>query len=189
MPEHKDLDHSDWAIRQVKHMVHKVNREINVSYIPREGLSSLIRLSNVSESDLEQLTFLTNTGGERHNYLYLEGMYSYTLTNDKQTLNLPGFDVLMKELWDKADNAAYLSGKQTFSPFKNPFFNPAIGSKTQISVGQYIDTFLQMTQYDRSTYGIPKYFSLSINPDDCSECTSRGLSCYQMNNGKVICGE
>lgn len=28
----RDLNHSDWAIKQVKHMAHKVNREIKIEY-------------------------------------------------------------------------------------------------------------------------------------------------------------
>jgi hypothetical protein len=155
------LKHQDWVLRSAKRMLQQVNPNIMFKEIKR-GNTPLLVVFNVSEQDLPNLNFFTNT--DNNNYLYLETFGVYINDTTEQLIKVPGLAQLLTENWQVADNLAYRQNSQVFYPFTSFLVNKY--TQNTFSISQYIDEQTSIIPWLPSTYGTPKQFTFVLNPDD-----------------------
>lgn len=164
-----DLQHSDWLLRSITEMVRNVSLHIRIKQ-ENKGPKKLLILSNISESDLSKLTFLTNSD-KNNNYLYMENMEVFFDDDYQKTpIQIPGINIIAINAWNNADSKAFLNGQTTFKPFLNPIDGPSIPGIVQstvnpISIPLYVDIMTSMCRYLPNTTGVVKKFSITLNPD------------------------
>jgi len=168
-------------------MVQKVDPRIRIKQKKR-GQSKVLVLENISETDLGNLNFLTNTD-QNNNYLYLETMSVFLYDDSyKNEIMLPGLSMLMTECWNQADADAFINNDKLFYPFKLPLNGPFVPdlvtcTSNKISVPQYVDIYSSMVPFLPQTTGVNKVFKIVLNPD-CNDygmfsscCPSAPSSC------------
>jgi hypothetical protein len=183
-----DLEHRDWLIRSITKMIQKVDLKIRIKQKKR-GQTKILVLENVSESNLNNLYFITNTD-QNNNFLYLESVKVF-LNDDyeKTPIYIPGLTQIMLDSWNQADNTAFLNSEKIFYPFVNPLNGPSVpGVVTSyvnpISVPNYVDIFTSMSPYIESTYGKTKTFTIILNPDLSSPISQQPVAdIYYYNSG------
>jgi len=151
-----DLTHRDWLLFSQQKLIQLNAPEVTsiISYVADGG--ARLTLSNISEADLVKLNFLTNTD-QNNNYLYLEEV-TVNLGDSVTGLLIPGLQDAMLDVFRLSDLISYLADSKTHNPFSTIAFNG-------ISVGQFVDTLTAALPTVPDTLGIPKTFTLVLNPD------------------------
>jgi hypothetical protein len=153
-----DLKHRDWLLFSQQKVIQLNAPSVTsrISYVADGG--ARLTLSNISEADLVKLNFLTNTD-HNNNYLYLETA-TVNLSTSVSPLLISGLNDTMLDIFRLSDLTSYLAGSKTHIPFSDTAFNG-------ISVGAFIDNLTAALPTVPDTYGIPKKFTLVLNPDVC----------------------
>ena len=190
-----DLKHRDWLLFSQQKLIqlNAPNVTSIISYVPDGG--ARLTLSNISEFDIVKLNFLTNTD-HNNNYLYLENVY-INLGDSVSPLLVSGLQDTMLDIFRLSDVTSYLAGSKTHIPFTSIAFNGK-------SVGEFIDILSAALPTVPDTLGIPKKFTLVLNPDynnadyvTCGITNSKSIpndtkcvckDIYQKNNGKCVLG-
>jgi len=151
-----DLKHRDWLLfsQQKLIQINAPSVTSRISYVADGG--ARLTLSNISEADLVKLEFLTNTDGN-NNYLYLEDV-QVNLGNSVSPLLISGLKDTMLDIFRLSDLQNYLGDSKTHNPFTITAFNGK-------SVGEFIDNLTAALPTVPDTLGIPKTFTLILNPD------------------------
>ena len=157
-----DLKHRDWLLYTQQKLIQRNSSNlpgVTTKIIDTSDGGKRMIVSNISESAISIMEFLTNTD-QNNNYLYLEST-SVTLGSSITPLAIAGINNILVETYRLSDTNAYLSDSKTHIPFANNDFN---GS----TIGTVIDTITARLPFVENTSGIPKYFTLVLNPDrDC----------------------
>ena len=179
----KEDAHIDWLNKVTTHLIKKVNTNIHVT----QEKNKLLKITNISELDLANLEFLTNTD---HNNIHgkivkmavsIPGNNNGSLIN----INIPGLSETICNIFEKSDAEAFLSLNKSHKPFKYPFskVTTSDSSKTNnnLSVGDYIDIQTYLNHLLPKTTGVNKIYSLAfsskhprVGMDDFA-CTPAGL--------------
>jgi len=152
-----DLKHRDWLLYSQQKLIqlNAPNVTSMISYVADGG--ARLTLSNISEADLIKLNFFTNTD-QNNNYLYLENV-DINLGNSVSPILISGLLDTMLDIFRLSDLTGYLGDSKTHNPFTITAFNGK-------SVGEFIDTLTAALPTVPDTLGIPKKFTLVLNPDD-----------------------
>jgi len=110
-----DLEHADWLVYTTISMVQNVNPNIVTRFSKTENKRHLI-LYNVSEQDILNLYFLTNTDSN-NNYLYLEEFVLFFNNNQSTGITIPGLKDLVLDIWRNTDANAFINEQKTYKPF------------------------------------------------------------------------
>lgn len=151
--------HADWMNKVTTNLVQKVNPNIEV----RQGKNGEgLIFSNISESDLENLQFVTNTD-HNNNHGFVAGVsVSIHGNNSPLTLSIPGFSQVMIKLFNDSDSQAFIKSERFHTPFKLPFSNN--NRSASLSVGDYIDMQTSLNPSLPQTLGKPKTYSIVHTP-------------------------
>jgi len=119
-------------------------------------------MSNISESDLPQLSFLTNTDSN-NNYGRVTGFgVSIPGQNNSNTLKVPGLSEAIVKAYNDSDSQGFINGNKTHKPFVTPFKNPTTG--VPMHVGQYVDMQTSSNPSLPNTTGVNKTYSVAFDP-------------------------
>ena len=155
-PRNADLQHRDWLLYSQQKLVQSIDSNIDTSIVSTSDGGKRLILTNVTESDMAVLQFITNTD-QNNNYLYLESI-SVRLENSINDLEIPGLAPVMLNMYRLSDVNGFLTSSKTHIPYTTTSFN---GN----SVGYYIDQVTGLLPFLPDTYGIQKIFTLVLNPD------------------------
>jgi hypothetical protein len=126
----------------------------NIIYLEKDR--RILKLSNISESDLLNLKFLTNTD-KNNNYLYLEKAKVY-LNYENEPFEIPGLSDMLNEVLQNSDTKAFLNDEKTHTPYTSESFNG-------LTLGEFIDSLTDKLPFLQKTEGIHKIFTILLNPD------------------------
>jgi hypothetical protein len=157
-----DLQHRDWLLSVTIKIVQNIDQQVSWKIIDLDNNRKHLELSNISENTLDQLYFITNTD-INNNYLYLEDMKVYLTSNLSNPLDLTGLSELAKSLWNNSDSIAFINGNKTHTPFKNALTFPY--STQPMSISSYVDIQSSIVPFFPTTIGLPKVFTIILNPD------------------------
>jgi hypothetical protein len=170
--DNSDLDSADWLTFTIRQMVLNVNPNIPLQIIKGNN-KRLIVINNISETDILNLLFLTNTN-DNNNYLYLEDLSVY-LDNNTQPIDIPGLHQIALDISRNADSVAYLDGNQTFKMFGTTFKIPNGNSYENGNFNQFVDYYTSLVSFFPQTTNHKKQYRLILNPD----CIATGVFCIQ----------
>jgi len=150
--------HSEWLNNLITNLAQKVNTNINIRQL---GNGSII-MSNISEFNLPQLPFLTNTDSN-NNYGRVTGFgVSIPGQNSANPLKVPGLSEAIVKAYNDSDSQAFINGNKTHKPFVTPFKNPTTGAP--MTVGQYVDMQTASNPSLPNTTSICKTYSVAFDP-------------------------
>jgi hypothetical protein len=181
--------HSQWLLNLITNLAQKVNTNIVVKQMPN-GSGSLM-LSNVAESDLPELSFLTNTDAN-NNFGRVTGMgVSISGQNSSLPVKIPGFSQAIAKAYSDSDSQAFINNSKLHQPFETPFTDPVTWAP--MSVSQYVDQQTSSNPSLPKTTGLPKTYSVAFNANikqnnvnTCyTKCTKKGTIAYTCLN---LCG-
>jgi len=112
--------------------------------------------ANVSEATFVKLPFVTNNPGFNNSYMYLKAIKVY-LGNQSDPTEIFGLLPVVQQRIENSDSLAYSEGKPTHTPF-------TAGFKGGKNIGEVVDTLSSLSRNTPDTYGIPKRFTLFIDP-------------------------
>jgi hypothetical protein len=149
--------HSQWLLNLITNLAQKVNTNIVVKQMSNGSLM----LTNVAETDLPKLSFLTNTD-DNNNFGRVTGMgVSIAGQNSSLPVGIYGFSQAIAKAYSDSDSQAFLTGSKTFKPFVAPFTNPVTG--VPMSVGDYVDLQTSSNPSLPKTTGLPKTYSVAFS--------------------------
>lgn len=166
-PSTPDLTHADWLMFSTQELIHNVNENISTEIVSSQG-KRLIFVSGVSEADIDNLYFLTNTD-QNNNYLYLE-TFSIVYEGSNNNVNIPGLEIMMKNNFRQSDIAGFVSDNKLHYPFTTKNFKSS--SFTGNTLSEFIDQYTSLVPFAASTYGKVKTYSFVLNPD-CEKCSQK----------------
>jgi hypothetical protein len=111
-----DLKHGDWLLFSIVENI-KINYPNIVTKITNKKKYKGLTISQVSESDIKNLSFFTNTD-KNNNYLNLESFNVYLDNNVAPSL-IPGLKIVAKDMWKHYDAVSFVNNSKTFIPFPN----------------------------------------------------------------------
>lgn len=179
MKDSVDLNSADWLCFFTKAMINKVNPNIIVDITKKKDnngitIKRLIYIRNISEEDLLNLKFLTNTN-DNNNYLYIE-YFGVEIDNGK--LNIPGLNEIMLNIWRHSDSYAFEKDEKFFYPFKDI-----------TNINTFIDDYTSLDKTMTKTNNKKKIYSLVLNPDCVSAvCGVSGAACGEGLTEQCCCG-
>ena len=155
-----DLQHRDWVLFTQQKLISNVNSNIP-SEIIKINDKMYLKISNISEEDLDKLYFLTNTD-INNNYLYIENFNVYT-ENSWSPENIPGLLEVVISCFRNNDANAFINGSKVYYPFNvNNFQGSYFKGKT---FSEFVDTLSGLLPFSASTAGYEKRYEIILNPD------------------------
>ena len=145
----EDLTHQDWLLVSEQKLIQK-----NAPSVSTMIMGSRLVISNISEANLLNLEFLTNTD-QNNNYLYLETV-NVNLAGSVSPLLVSGLQDTMLDVFRLSDLTSYLAGSKTHIPFTATTFNGK-------SVGEFLDILTAALPTVPDSAGLTKMFTLRIN--------------------------
>jgi len=155
-----DLTHANWLLFSIQQLIHNVNDNISTEIVSSQG-KNLLFVSGVSEADIDNLYFLTNTD-QNNNYLYLE-TFSVIYEGSNNNVNIPGLQTIMINNFRQSDISGFVSGNKLHYPFSTKNFKST--SFTGNTLSEFIDQYTSLVPFAASTYGNVKTYSFVLNPD------------------------
>jgi hypothetical protein len=169
-----DLTHADWCLTTQVRLIESVNPEINCDIVNYPNGKKLLFVSNISEFDILNLRFLTNTDFN-NNYLYIEDFNVVNTANPTKPLNIPGLSDIMIQLYKQSDTEAFLKGEKTFIGFTTQnflntnFVNNGINTFNGLIYGSdinsFVDLYTSLIPFCATTKPGNKLYSIVLNPD------------------------
>ena len=162
-----DLTSRDWVAASTKQLVLSIDPSVSVEfkYYPNGGMK--IFLSNISESTIGKLSFLTNTDFN-NNYLYLEDLKVF-INGHYSSLDIPGLFEIANSLYKQSDITAFLAGNKVKQPFA-----PSNIQDTSLPPGStfndFVDSLSGLIPYVEHTINRVKTYQIVLNPDDQGTC-------------------
>ena len=157
-----DLTSRDWVAASTKQLVLSIDPTVSVEfqYYPNGGMK--IFLSNISESTIGKLSFLTNTDFN-NNYLYLEDLKVF-INSHYSSLDIPGLFEISNSLYKQSDITAFLAGNKVKQPFA-----PSNIQDTSLPPGStfndLVDSLSGLIPYVEHTINRVKTYQIVLNPD------------------------
>jgi hypothetical protein len=114
---------------------------------------------NISEADIPNLLFITNNPKFKTYMTFTEIQCFLSPNNIPQLDNIPiyGLNEFVKARLERSDTEGFASNQPTHKPFINGF-------KNGISIGELIDKLTTLSRDLPDTYGIPKTFTIILDP-------------------------
>lgn len=181
MKNGQDLDSADWLCFFTKTMINKVNPNIIVDIRvikDNDGITTkrLIYIRNISEDDILNLKFLTNTN-DNNNYLYLEN-FQIEINNGKSIINMHGLNEILLEFWRYSDSSAFEKDEKFFKPFSDI-----------TNINKFIDDYSNLHSTLPITANYIKTYILVLNPDCSSSfCITANWDCGKEGEEECCCG-
>ena len=180
--------HSIWVNKVTTNLVQKVNPNIHIKQI-KNGKELIF--SNISESDLPNLQFLTHSDNN-NNYGFVAGV-SVSIDGNIGPIPLliPGFSQIRTKIYNDSASQAFLSSHKIHTPFRNPFTkNNTSKNNTSdsLSVGDYIDMQTSVNPSLPKTVGKPKTYSIHHKCSNNMNTSMNDIlpeSCRTYNNGRT----
>ena len=166
--------HADWLNNLTTNLIKKVNPNIHVR--PVKNSKALV-FSNISESDLANLNFFTNSDHNNNHGRVIGVSASIPGNNAPLPLAIPGFSQTMTKLFNDSDSQAFVNSERTHKPFHIPFHHNV--SNNNLSVGEYIDTLTSLNPSLPQTSGVPKTYSLAFTPKSSHKHDMIGSDYYE----------
>jgi predicted butyrate kinase (DUF1464 family) len=158
-----DLTSRDWVAFTTKRLVYNTDPSVSVNLLYREDGGMNIVISNISETSIGKLPFLTNNDSN-NNYLYLESLQVY-IDGNNDTLEIAGLSNIAVSMFQNSDANAYISSEKLHYPFTpNNIYNQVIKPNT-ITFNDLVDKLSSVIPYTESTFNHIKKYSLILNPD------------------------
>lgn len=159
----QDLTHADWVLYTQQKLISNVNTDIS-SEVIKNGDKSYLIISNISETDLDKLYFLTNTDNN-NNYLYIENFNVFT-SNSSSSVNIPGLLEVVTSSFRSNDANAFINGSKVYYPFNVKNFQGSYFKGNTFS--EFVDTLSGLLPYSANTSGYTKKYRIILNPDNRS---------------------
>jgi len=158
----KDLNHADWVLNSQKALIIKVNANISTVLLNDKTNKKLV-VANVSEKDIDNLYFLTNTD-QNNNYLYIERFDVY-IQGQPIPIPIPGLEDSVKNVYYNSDTNSFLNGQKIHYPFNGLLYQQdSVFSGNTFS--EYVDFISNCIPLSPSTNGLKKTYSFVLNPDE-----------------------
>jgi hypothetical protein len=149
--------HSQWLLNLITNLAQKVNTNIVVEQMPNGSLM----LTNVSESDLPKLSFLTNTDANNNFGRVVAMGVSIAGQNSPINVGIYGFSKDIVKAYSDSDSQAFLNNSKLHQPFETPFTDPVTGAP--MSVSQYVDLQTSSNPSLPKTTGVAKTYSIAFS--------------------------
>jgi len=156
-----DLKHADWLLLSTEKILSSIDPELSFTYVMKQNGGKNLVISNISESTMDKLAFLTNTD-QNNNYLYLE---RFSIFSD----NLPSINRFYEiektiiNMWRNSDVNAFLKGDKLHSPFSvENLVNSSFKGNT---FSEFVDEYTSLTPFILTTYMHKKIYEIEVNPD------------------------
>jgi hypothetical protein len=153
-PKDSDLSTMHWMSETLKKQMQRINPNANIRIFSYPD-SVQLEISDIDLSSLEKLSFKT-TNTSNNCLVSLKGMDVYLDDNEFDTLEIPGLERLMKDVWSNSESQAYQSNSITFFPFLKPFYHPT-DNKKLISILEYISIQTLMIPWARKANDTVKF--------------------------------
>ena len=155
-----DLTHANWVLFTQQKLISNINNDIP-SEVIKNGNKMYLKISNISEKDLDKLYFITNTDNN-NNYLYIENFNVY-IGNSLLPENIPGLLDVVISSFRSNDANAFINGSKVYYPFDvNNFQGSYFKGKT---FSEFVDTLSGLLPFSATTTGYNKKYEIIMNPD------------------------
>lgn len=151
--------HADWLNNLTTNLIKKVNTNIHVR--PVKNSKALV-FSNISEDDLANLNFWTNSDNNNNHGRVIGFSVSIPGIISPLPITIPGLSQTMIKKFNDSDSQAYMNYEKTHKPYHFPFTQNLVNNS--LSVGEYIDTQTSLNPSLTQTSGVQKTYSLAFTP-------------------------
>ena len=158
-----DLTSRDWVAFTTKRLVYNTDPSISVNLLYRADGGMNIVISNISETSIGKLSFLTNNDSN-NNYLYLESLQVYVDGNN-DTLEIAGLSSIAISMFQNSDANAYISSEKLHYPFASSNIYNQDTDPNTITFNDLVDQLSSVIPYTQETFLHIKKYSLVLNPD------------------------
>jgi len=158
------MNHADWVLNSQKSLILKVNANISTQIIS-DGPNKKLFISNISEEDIDNLYFLTNTD-QNNNYLYIERFDIY-VGSSPTPLPIPSLENTVKNVYYNSDINSFINGQKVHYPFNALLYQQDCLFRGN-TFSEYIDFVSDTTPLSPSTRGLTKIYNIVLNPDSIS---------------------
>jgi hypothetical protein len=153
--------YSDWALDTIAHLTNKLNNEIQIK---KNG--NTLKLSNISDTDLQNLKFITITDqSKRHLKMTNCGVSIKESTGTPMALQIPGLSQMVSQMFIDSASESFFANEKTFKPFKQA---AAKAVPSQSNVGDIVDKMTAMMPSMPKTVGKDKTYHLSFISSNAS---------------------
>jgi hypothetical protein len=167
-----DLQHRDWLLFSSKRLLQTVNYNISVMINDTPNGGKLLVAQNISEKDIDNLPFLTNTD-QNNNYLYLQDFNVY-IEGSFTPQNLPGLKDVVMNAYTSTDADSFLKKEDLHFPFMVKNFENSDFKGTNFS--QFVDQYSGLLPFTTNTIGYVKTYEVVLNPDLTVSTIGSGVS-------------
>jgi len=156
-----DMEKVRWLLQQTKLINQKIDPNLRFRSVKNKDGTYALSISNISESTLPQLTFVTST--DINSSLGFITNATVYLSDDPMNIptNIPGFTQNMNLVFLQANTKSYQEGNKFFTPFIYPFLYP--NTENHISVSEYVDIVTGLVPDVIHTDGKKKLFKIVFN--------------------------
>jgi hypothetical protein len=167
-----DLQHRDWLLFSTKRLLQTINYNISVMINDTPNGGKLLVAQNISEGDIDNLPFLTNTD-QNNNYLYLQDFNVY-VEGSFTPQNIPGLKEIVMNAYTSTDADSFLKKEDVHFPFMVKNFENSDFKGTNFS--QFVDEYSGLIPFATNTIGYVKTYEVVLNPDLTVSTTGSGVS-------------
>jgi len=157
-----------------------INPNIATEIVDKDDNSGKLLIArNVSEADIPNLVFITNSP-QYKTYMSFTDILCFLSPNNIPQLNsLPiyGLKQNVKARIERSDTEGFISNHTTHKPFAAGF------GENGLSIGELIDNLTSLSRDLPDTYGIPKTFTILLDPPEVKTNPVVNTICNG-NNGK-----
>ena len=147
---------SDFVLNITASLAKKVNPEIKIK---KQG--NTMTLSNISDTDLQKIQFITSTDQSNRHLTIANCGVSINDSNGTSTqLSIPGFSQIVSQMFINSASESFLANEKTHKPFK-PSTAKAVAP--QSVVGDMADTITSMMPSMQKTAGKDKRYNITMH--------------------------
>ena len=157
-----DLKHRDWLLYSQIALTQMDDPSIPVRIVSFGKDQRRLVISNLTNEQLERLTFFTNTD-QNNNYLYIEKFNIY-IDGFQNPQNIVGLNEMMIEMFRFSDASAFIDDKKRHNPFNSDNFTNVKGDVD--SIDTFVNSYLRKMPISIAKASGSSYrYEVVLNPD------------------------
>ena len=158
----EDLTHADWLFFSEEKLIQRIANDLSISYSKGNNGSKLMTISGISETDISNLMFITNTD-INHNYMYIDS-FNMFISGLSMPLIIPGFDTIVKNIFRNSDMTAFLNQAKIHNPFtlSNITRNSTFSGN---NFNEFLDEYSGLVPYITDTIGRSRTYEIVLRID------------------------